>query len=112
MFTKEMEPARSHTLYKQITPMGDALRPSDDEFSQLLQESLKTWTSYLATENKQYLLPRQAINMRPLVSQTPPFLGDGIASSDDTISFACEEKELAQGKGSLVVNGRSTWRTS
>ncbi|KAJ5124396.1 uncharacterized protein N7515_008221 [Penicillium bovifimosum] len=92
--------------------MGDALRPGDDEFSQVLQESLKTWTSYLATENKQHLLPRQAINMRPLVSQTPSFLGDGIASSDETISFACEEKESAQGKGSLVVNGRSTWRTS
>ncbi|KAJ5428840.1 hypothetical protein N7445_010294 [Penicillium cf. griseofulvum] len=54
--------------------MGDALRPGVDEFSQVLQGSLMTWTSYLATENKEHLLPRQAINMRPLVSQTPPFL--------------------------------------
>ncbi|KAJ5505033.1 hypothetical protein N7463_007907 [Penicillium fimorum] len=92
--------------------MGDALRPGDDKFSRVLKESLKTWASYLATENKQHLLPRQAINMRPLVSQTPPFLGDGIASSDETTSFACEEKESTQEKGSLVVNGRSIWRTS
>ncbi|KAJ5562398.1 hypothetical protein N7535_003139 [Penicillium sp. DV-2018c] len=95
--------------------MGDALRPSDDEFNQVLQESLKTWTSYLATENnlnKQHLLPQHAINMRPLVSRTPPFLGDGIVSSDETFSFASEEKESENGKGGLVVNGRSTWRTS
>lgn len=32
--------------------MGDALRPGDDEFNQVLHESLKTWTSYLATEKK------------------------------------------------------------
>ncbi|KAJ5934450.1 hypothetical protein N7466_003997 [Penicillium verhagenii] len=91
--------------------MGDALRPGDDVFSQVLQDSLKTWTSYLPTENK-HLLPQQAINMRPLVSQTPPFLGGGIALSDETISFACEEKKSEQGEGSLVVNGRSAWRTS
>ncbi|KAJ5929221.1 hypothetical protein N7454_007069 [Penicillium verhagenii] len=91
--------------------MGDALRPRDDEFSQVLQDSLKRWTSYLPTENK-HLLLRQAINMRPLVNRTPPFLGDGIASSGETISFACEEKKSAQEKSSLVVNGRSAWRTS
>jgi hypothetical protein len=92
--------------------MGDALRPGDNEFNEVLHESLKTWTSYLATEKKQHQLPRQAINMRPLVSQTPPFLGDGVASFDETISFACEEKESAQGKDCLFVKGKSTWRTS
>ncbi|KAJ5382427.1 hypothetical protein N7517_000338 [Penicillium concentricum] len=89
--------------------MSDALRPSDAEFSEVLQQSLKIWTSYLGAGNKQHLIPRQAINMRPLVIQTPPFLGDGLASFDKTISFACEEKES---QGSLLVNGRSTWRTS
>lgn len=50
--------------------------------------------------------------MRPLVSQTPPFLGDGVASFNETISFACEEKESAQGKDSLFVKGKLTWRGS
>jgi hypothetical protein len=64
--------------------MGDALRPSDDEFGKVLQQSLKIWTSYLGTGNKELLIPRQAINMRPLVIQTPAFLGDGLASLDKT----------------------------
>lgn len=89
--------------------MGDALRPSDDEFSDVLLQSLKVWTSYLGVGDKKCLIPRQAINMRPLVSQTPPFLGDVLASFDVTTSFACEEKES---QGSLLVNGRSMWRTS
>ncbi|KAJ6180845.1 hypothetical protein N7519_011306 [Penicillium mononematosum] len=92
--------------------MGDALRPGDDGFNQVIHESLGTWTSYLATEKKEHQLPRQAINMRPLVSQTPPFLGDGFASFNETISFACEEKESAQGKDNFFVKGKSTWRTS
>lgn len=92
--------------------MGDAARPSDDKFSQVLQESLKTWSSYLGAGSEDHLLPRQAIDLKPLVSQTPPFLGDSLASFDQTISFACEEKQSTQGKGSLVVDGRSTWRTS
>lgn len=61
---------------------------------------------------KDQLLPQQAIDLKSLVSQTPPFLGDGIASSDETIAFACEEKQSTPWKNSLVVNGRSTWRTS
>ncbi|KAJ5789864.1 uncharacterized protein N7518_006875 [Penicillium psychrosexuale] len=88
--------------------MGDALRPSDDEFSEVLQQSLKIWTSYLGTGDKQGLIPRQAINMRPLVSQTPPFLGHGLASNE-TISFACEENKS---QDILHINGRSTWKTS
>ncbi|PLB43867.1 hypothetical protein P170DRAFT_459437 [Aspergillus steynii IBT 23096] len=64
--------------------MKDALRPTDDQFHQVLQE-----------------------NFQPLVSQIPPFLGAGV-SFDERASFACETKA----KGCLVVNGRSTWRTS
>ncbi|KAJ5950475.1 uncharacterized protein N7479_008888 [Penicillium vulpinum] len=90
--------------------MGDALRPSDDEFSEVLQESLKIWNSYLSAGNEQHQIPQKAISMRPLVSQTPPFLGDGLASFDKPISFACEEKE-SPSRG-LLINGRSTWRTS
>jgi hypothetical protein len=90
--------------------MGDAARPSDDQFSQALQDSFKTWSSYLdASEDN--LLPRHAIELRPLVNQTPPFLG-GLASLNKTTSFACEEKQSPHSKGSLLVNGRSTWRTS
>ncbi|KAJ5215018.1 hypothetical protein N7468_010697 [Penicillium chermesinum] len=88
--------------------MGDAARPSDEEFTQVLEESLNTWTSYLGEHPP---FPREAINLESLVSQTPPFLGSGFASSEE-ISFACEEKESMQGKSSLVVHGRSTWRTS
>lgn len=92
--------------------MGDAMRPSDDEFTQLLQESLKIWSSYLSAGSEDHLLSRQAIDLQSLVRQTPPFLGGDLASSDEEISFACEEKQSAQGEGSLVVNGRSTWKTS
>ncbi|KAJ5642676.1 hypothetical protein N7490_006676 [Penicillium lividum] len=92
--------------------MGDAACPSDDEFSQVLKESFKTWCSILDTQSKNSLLPRHAIDLRPLVSQTPPFLGDGHARMDKSVSFACEEKQSTQLKGSLFVNGRSTWRTS
>jgi hypothetical protein len=89
--------------------MGDAARPSDDEFSQVLKESLDTWSRYVSEDR---LLPRHAIDLGPLVSQTPPFLGGGLARLDKTTSFACEEKPSTQSQGSLVISGRSTWRTS
>ena len=92
--------------------MGDAARPSDEKFSQVLQESFETWSSYLSARSDEEHLPQQAINMKPLVSQTPLYLGDGLAPYDEIISFSCEEKESTRGKDSLLVNGRSTWRTS
>ena len=92
--------------------MGDTARPSEDEFSRVLHESFKTWHSYLPAGSEEPLLPRQALNMKSLVGQTPSFLGGGLASLDEAISFACEEKESPLGEDSLVVNGRSTWRTS
>ncbi|PYI08799.1 hypothetical protein BO78DRAFT_405493 [Aspergillus sclerotiicarbonarius CBS 121057] len=92
--------------------MGDAARPGNDRFAQVLQESLDTWSSYLDAGNGHCLFPRQAIDLKSLVCQTPPFLGDGLISSDEPISFACEEKPSRQGKGSLVINCRSTWKTS
>ncbi|CAG7927292.1 unnamed protein product [Penicillium olsonii] len=81
----------------------DAVRPSDDQFSQVLQDSFTTWSSYHNGEDGQ--LPRHAIELNHLVNQTPPFLG-GLAPLNGATSFACEEK------GGLVVSGRSTWRTS
>ncbi|KAJ5887828.1 hypothetical protein N7495_007869 [Penicillium taxi] len=90
--------------------MGDAVRPSDDQYSQALQDSFKTWSSYLDA-SKDNLLPHHAIELRHLVNQTPPFLG-GLASLNKTTSFAYEEKQSPQSKGSLLINGRSTWRTS
>lgn len=92
--------------------MGDAARPGDDIFSQVLQESLKTWPSYLDAGSEGHLLPPHAIELKSLVSQTPAFLGAGLSSSGEKISFACEEKQSAQGKGSLFINGQSTWKTS
>ncbi|PIG83844.1 hypothetical protein AARAC_001789 [Aspergillus arachidicola] len=92
--------------------MGDAARPGDDVFSQVLKESLKTWSSYLNAGREGHLLPRHAIDLKSLVCQTPPFLGAGLTSSDEKISFACEEKQSAQGKGSLFINGQSTWKAS
>ncbi|KAJ5188294.1 hypothetical protein N7491_004618 [Penicillium cf. griseofulvum] len=96
--------------------MGDALRPTDDEFSKVLQQSLTIWTSYLGAGNKEHLIPRQAINMRPLVIQTLAFLGGGLTSLDKTISFACEGKEshvvfssMAYQRGE-PLNGRLTYR--
>ncbi|KAJ5177195.1 uncharacterized protein N7482_003072 [Penicillium canariense] len=90
--------------------MGDAARPSDDEFTKVLQESLVTWSSYLSAGSEDHLFPLQAIDLKSLVYQTPPFLGDDLASSDEKILFACEEMQSTQ--GSLLINGRSTWRTS
>lgn len=91
--------------------MGDAARPSGEKFTEVLQESLEIWTSYLSARSDDDL-PQQAINMKSLVSQTPSFLRDGLALHDEIISFSCEEKESTRGKDSLLVNGRSTWRTS
>ena len=92
--------------------MGDAARPSEDHFSHVLRESLKTWSSYSGAGGNDDLFPQQAIDLKSLVGQTPPFLGDGLASNYEKIAFSCEEKQSTQGKGSLVVNGRSRWRTS
>ncbi|RJE22649.1 hypothetical protein PHISCL_05032 [Aspergillus sclerotialis] len=92
--------------------MADAARPSQDEFDRVLQESFRTWSSYLNTGNEDYLLPRHAIDLKPLVSQVPPFLGDGLAFPDERLSFACEDNQSTQRKEDLVVNGRSTWRTN
>ncbi|KAJ5712701.1 hypothetical protein N7493_009169 [Penicillium malachiteum] len=89
--------------------MGDATRPSDDKFNQVLQHSFKTWSSYLDT-SKNPQLPRHSIDLRPLIDQTPPFLGGDPASSDldEPVSFFCEVTQ----NGSLFVNCRSTWRTT
>ena len=87
--------------------MGDAARPGHDVFSQVLQESLKTWSSYLDSGKDDHPFPRQAIDLESLVCQMPPFLG-GLAPSDEKISFVCEEKQFTQGQGSLVINGQST----
>ncbi|KAJ5267502.1 hypothetical protein N7478_010310 [Penicillium angulare] len=92
--------------------MSDAVRPSDDKFNEALEESMKTWSSYLGSQSENCLLPRHAIDLRPLVIQTPPFLGNERASWDKTTSFACEEKQSTQLDGNLLVNGRSTWKTS
>lgn len=85
---------------------------SNDEFSRVLQESLNTWSSYLNTGSDDYILSRQAIDLKPLVNYTPPFLGDSVASFEEPTSFVCEEKGQTQGSRSLVINSRSTWRTS
>ncbi|OJJ72417.1 hypothetical protein ASPBRDRAFT_54263 [Aspergillus brasiliensis CBS 101740] len=69
-------------------------------------------SSYLNGEDESHPFPQQAIDLGSLVSQTPPFLGGSTASSYEKIAFACEENQSMQGKGSLVVNCRSTWRTS
>lgn len=92
--------------------MDDPTRPSLEKFGQVLQNSLKTWSSYLDSRSENRPLPTHAIDLKPLVSEVPPFLGDSRASSDQIISFACDEKQSTQGKASLVVNGQSTWRTS
>lgn len=92
--------------------MGDAARPSNEKFTKVLQESLETWISYLSARSDDRRLPHHSIDMKPLVSQTPSFLCDGFDPRDEKISFACEEKESTRGKDSLLVDGRSTWRTS
>ncbi|KAJ5718277.1 hypothetical protein N7488_003923 [Penicillium malachiteum] len=88
--------------------MGDAARPSNEKFNQVLQHSFKTWSSYLDTTKNQ--LPRHSIDLRPLINQTPPFLGDDFASSDlnEPVSFFCEETQ----NGNLYINCQSTWRTT
>ena len=47
--------------------------------------------SLCARSDDEYL-SEQAINTKSLVSQTPSLLGDGLTSNDETISFACEER--------------------
>lgn len=60
--------------YDYCMTMGDAARPSDDKFSQNLEESPKTWSSYIDTQSDG-LLPRLTIDLRPLASHIPPLLG-------------------------------------
>ncbi|OJJ46436.1 hypothetical protein ASPZODRAFT_151975 [Penicilliopsis zonata CBS 506.65] len=90
----------------------DAVRPSKEVFSYVLEERLKTWSSYLDAGRDDIQIPRQAIDLKSLVNETPRFLADGIGSIEEPISFACEEKQSAQRRESLLINGRSTWRTS
>ncbi|RAK96546.1 uncharacterized protein BO80DRAFT_428968 [Aspergillus ibericus CBS 121593] len=92
--------------------MGDAARPSDDVYQRVLQESLDTWSSYTAAVSDDAPFSREALDLQNLASQVPSFLGDGLISPTETIPFSCEEKPAAQGKGSLLVNGRSKWSTS
>ncbi|KAJ5884770.1 hypothetical protein N7495_009280 [Penicillium taxi] len=88
--------------------MSSGPLPSDDEFWHLLQKSLTTWSSYVGDESENaQLLPRQAIDLKPLVRNTPSYLGHGVGSSGETISFSCEERN-----NSLLIKGRSTWKTS
>ncbi|KIA75648.1 hypothetical protein HK57_00580 [Aspergillus ustus] len=89
--------------------MVEALRPSDGEFNKVLEESLNTWSSYLRHASQDKRLPRYIIDLPALVSQTPPFLGDGLIPAGETISFACDK---SPGGTSLSVRGRSTWKTS
>lgn len=105
-------PEQSGSFPSLLVSMGDAARPSEDEFGRVLQESLKIWSTYLDARSEDRLLPRHAIDLRPVVSRTPPFLGGGLAGMDKTASFDSEEKKSSQSQGSLFVNGRSTWRTS
>jgi len=90
---------------------SDAARPRDDEFKQVLDENLETWSSYLDLGSEICYLPRQAIDFLNLVDRTPLFLGDTLAP-DEIFSFFCEKNYSSQGKDGLVVNGRSIWKTS
>lgn len=89
----------------------DPVRPRDAEVDQVLRQSLEAWSPYLEPAREGSRLCKQSIDLQNLVDRTPSFLGDA-PPSDETFSFACEEKQSAQGKDSLVVNCRSTWRTS
>ncbi|PWY96539.1 hypothetical protein BO94DRAFT_481421 [Aspergillus sclerotioniger CBS 115572] len=92
--------------------MSDAARPGEDTFSQVLQESFTIWFSYLNDGNGDHLLPRHIIDLKSLVCQTPAFLGDGLVPSNDPIAFVCKRWPSSQGKGSLLIQGQSTWKTS
>jgi hypothetical protein len=92
--------------------MSDAARPSDAAYQRVLQESLDTWSSYMDAVGDDPSFSREALDLQNLVSQIPSFLGDGHIPPNETIPFNYEEKPAVPGKGSLLVNGRSTWRTS
>jgi hypothetical protein len=61
---------------------------------QKIEEGLQATdlSSYLGTGSEGDLFPQHAIDLKCHVGQTPPFLGDGLAS-DEEISFSCEEKQ-------------------
>ncbi|CAG8180083.1 unnamed protein product [Penicillium salamii] len=73
--------------------MGDAIRPSDDEFDHILRKSLG-----------------QCLNPKETLGPTPHFLGQGTPSLNT--SYVCEERSLQRANGLLHINGQSIWKTS
>ncbi|CAG8089665.1 unnamed protein product [Penicillium salamii] len=90
--------------------MGDAIRPSDDEFDQILRKSLGQWSSYLDLAKEFPFFPSGSFDPRETLGPIPHFLGQG--SLPPNTSYACEERSLQGANGSLFINGQSIWRTS
>jgi hypothetical protein len=91
--------------------MDDAVRPSQKEFDRVLRQSCKQWSAYINAADAAPL-PYHCIDLAKVLGRTPSFLGHGLFSENDPVSFACLEKESQQGQYGLLVSGHSIWRTS
>ncbi|CAG8399711.1 unnamed protein product [Penicillium salamii] len=90
--------------------MGDAIRPSDDEFDQILRKSLGQWSSYLDRATESPFFPSGSLDSKETLGPTPHFLGQRNLSPHK--SYVCEERSLQGTNGPLLVNGQSIWKTS
>lgn len=91
--------------------MGNAARPSDQKFTQVLQESLETWTFHYVPGAMMNTSPSKPLTRN--LSSVRPHLFSVMALLPMTRqSGSLARRGINTGKDSLFVNGRSTWARS
>lgn len=91
--------------------MADHVRPSEEEFTRILQESHALWSAYSNAADTSPSLSYSCINPGPLIRNTPSFLGCDMIRENDQISLNCVEKS-GHSLSDLFLKGYSSWKTS
>ena len=92
--------------------MDDAVRPSKERFSQVLDDSYSQWLSYLKNANTTPQLPSYCADLKCTLRRTPSFLGYDLLSGDVKLPFTCVEKDSGDGQFGLLASGSSVWAVS
>lgn len=92
--------------------MDDAVRPSKERFSRVLDDSYNQWLSYLNNANTTPQLPSYCADLKCILRRTPAFLGYDLLSGNVKLPFTCVEKESINGQYGLLASGSSVWAVS
>lgn len=92
--------------------MDDAVRPSKERFSRVLDDSYNQWLSYLKNANTTPQLPSYCADLKCILRRTPSFLGYDLLSGNVKLPFTCVEKESMNGQYGLLASGSSVWAVS